>query len=49
MNQYNDCGSYDDEEIDRQRCSIELFVLWAYSPVHDRPPLPQGMMLRVHG
>ena len=39
MNQYNDCGSCDDEQIDRQRCSIELFVPWAYGPVHDRPPI----------
>jgi hypothetical protein len=40
MNQYNDCSSCDDDEIDRQRCSIELFALWAYRPVHVCPPLP---------
>jgi hypothetical protein len=38
MNPYNDCGGCDDDEIGCQKCSIELFALWTYRPVH--APVP---------
>src|SRR5215471_4513073 len=37
MNQHDDCGGCNDDEIDCQKCSIDFFR-WPYRPVHNGSP-----------